>query len=128
MDVWVLFPLGVAVNRMLPRQGKKLKDSWVRRLTSIFGTDEWLKLFYGRPGQQHLFGPEDEATKIVDFDALSAFYNDRLRSAFAAVAPNPKRLFNSRNIPLYLLCFAVSNPSPKACGLAMRIAKHILES
>jgi hypothetical protein len=34
-------------------------------------------------------------------------------------------LYNSRNTPLFTLCFAVANEKGKA--VALRIAKHILE-
>ena len=44
------------------------------------------------------------------------------------VADNPRLLYNSKMTPLFLFCFAVSNPNPKAYGLAKKVAEdHILK-
>ena len=53
------------------------------------------------------------------------YFNDRLKSIFAAVADEPKVLRNSANSPLYLLCFAAGNP--KGAPIALRIASHLLK-
>jgi hypothetical protein len=50
---------------------------------------------------------------------------DRLKTIFAQVAPNPLQLVNSRDIPIYLLCFAAGNP--KGAATAVKIAKDILK-
>jgi len=49
-----------------------------------------------------------------------------LRTIFPAVADNPRVLANSRNMPLFLLCFAAGNPAPRAKEIALRIAQYIL--
>jgi hypothetical protein len=51
----------------------------------------------------------------------------RLRTIFAAVARQPAILRNRKNCPLYLLCFAVGSESPRAQGIALRIANHLLK-
>ena len=39
IDLWILFPLGQAVNRLLPK--KRLpEEPYAKRLTSIFGTKQ----------------------------------------------------------------------------------------
>ncbi|MGI9165743.1 MAG: hypothetical protein ACR2G5_05060 [Pyrinomonadaceae bacterium] len=43
---------------------------------------------------------------------------------FAGVAENPLPLFNSRNVPLYLLCFASGNS--RGAKAAIKIAQDIL--
>jgi len=44
-----------------------------------------------------------------------------------AVVAEPGVLRNSRNNPLYLLCFAVGNPGARAKEIALRIANHLLK-
>lgn len=46
-------------------------------------------------------------------------------SILAGVAPEPAVLRNSKNVPLYLLCFAVGNARGK--DIALRIANHLLK-
>jgi len=124
IDVWILFPLGVAVNRLLKRDGE-IPDLWRSRLDSLFGTQEWYARFYREPASDDLFGPVAGRQKTCTFDTISEFYNERLRSVFTKVAENPKRLRNSRGNPLFLLCFAVGNP--RGAPIAIRIAQHILK-
>src|SRR5436190_46144 len=40
IDLWLLFPLGVAVNRMLPKHGQ-ISPGWRQRLTLMFGEPDW---------------------------------------------------------------------------------------
>ncbi len=63
--------------------------------------------------------------KAVNLDGIADFFNERLKTIFEKVANNPLRLMNSRNNPLYLLCFASGNP--KGAEIAVRIAQHILK-
>lgn len=56
-------------------------------------------------------------------DTIGAYFNRRLATVFAGVAPNPYTLRHSKG-PLYLLCFAAANP--KAAATAIKIADHIL--
>jgi len=50
---------------------------------------------------------------------------ERLKTIFTAVANNPLSLRNSRNVPLYLLCFAAGNP--RGASTALKIAQNILK-
>ena len=126
IDLWILFPLGMAVNRLLTRSGKMV-EGWRSRLTDFFGTDAWEREFYRKEIATNLFGEDEEMVyKDTNLKAIGDFFNRRLREVFADVAPNPLPLRNSTGIPLFLLCFAVGNPSPKARGLAIKIAKDIL--
>lgn len=125
IDLWVLFPLGVGVNRLLVRSGE-IPESWRRRLDLIFGTTEWFDAFYRVQSTPTLFEPDAVSLVKASMEEIGRFYNTRLAKVFAAVAENPGVLRNSRNNPLYLLCFAVANPSPKAIEPALRIANHLL--
>ena len=56
---------------------------------------------------------------------IGKYFNQRLTSAFADVAPNPYTLRNSQGSPLFLLCFAAANP--RAAKTAIKIAQDILK-
>ena|SRR5437870_2243855 len=124
VDLWILFPLGVAVNRLLTRAELPPKK-WAQGLTRILGTEEWRDAFYSRQVEKTLFGDEEVRTKEADFGKIGRYFVDRLKTIFTAVASNPLPLRNSRNVPLYLLCFAAGNP--RAASTAIKIAQNILK-
>ncbi len=125
MDMWLLFPLGVAVNRMLTRDGE-IPPAWQARLDQLFGTHDWHQAFYRESLQQSFFDETPRMEKVATLDAIGNYFVERLRTIFPAVA-RPRSLYNSTNNPLYLLCFAVGNPKPTAIGAALGIANHILK-
>lgn len=124
VDLWLLFPLGVAVNRLLTRAGPP-PEEWSRALTRIFGTENWEAVFYPKKQEETLFGPEETQWRNVTPEAVGRFFLARLKSIFVEVAPNPLPLMNSMNVPIYLLCFAAGNP--KGAGPAVKIAGDILK-
>lgn len=123
IDLWVLFPLGVAVTRLLTRHDPP-PAPWSRALTRTLGTEEWRRVFYRTDAQRGLFGSREVHTREADFDKVGRFFVERLKTVFPKVAENPLPLRNSKNIPLYLLCFAVGNPG--AASTAIKIAQYIL--
>jgi three-Cys-motif partner protein len=123
VDLWVLFPLGIAVNRLLTRSGD-IPESWRRRLNALLGTEDWYDDFYKVEGTLDLFGGDEGRLVKASIQTIGRYFNDRLKSVFAAVAEEPKVLVNSTNCPLYLLCFAVGNP--RGASVALRIASHLL--
>ena len=123
IDLWILFPLGVAVNRMLTKDGQ-IDEKWKRKLDEIFGRGDWYDAFYQANPQASLFGEATEMQKTADFSVILAYYVDRLKTIFPHVAENPLQLRNSKNNPLYALFFAAGNP--KGGEIAVRIAQHIL--
>jgi three-Cys-motif partner protein len=123
IDLWILFPLGQAVNRLLTKN-QPPKGAWADRLTKFFGTDNWKEAFYRQKQQKDLFGTQDAFVKEADFDSIGEYFVTRLKTIFAKVADNPLPLRNSKNVPLFLLCFAAANPDK--ADLAVRIAQHIL--
>lgn len=124
IDVWYLFPFSAA-NRMMKKKGE-IDPSWKAKLNSIFGDNSWETEFYSEDPQMNLFGTQG-MKKDCNTDSLKAYIEKRLGSIFPAVSNNSRVLLNSRNSPLFLFCFAVSNSSPKASGLAMRVANYILK-
>jgi three-Cys-motif partner protein len=124
IDLWLLFPLGVAVNRLL-KKGEPPEEEWANALTRIFGTDEWITVFYPHQKILTLFGEEDIQCKQAEFDQIGNFLIERLKKVFIGVADTALQLCNSKHNPIYLLCFAAGNP--KGSQTAVRIAKYIIE-
>jgi three-Cys-motif partner protein len=122
IDLWLLFPLGIGVNRLLTKSGE-IPESWRRRLNLLLGTDDWYEEFYRVETRPTLFGEADRVVKATT-ETIGRYFNERLKSVFAAVAEEPRVLRNSANCPLYLLCFAVGNQ--KGAPIALSIANHLL--
>jgi len=123
IDLWILFPIGMAVNRLLMNR-QPPPEGWANALTRTFGEDAWRQRFYKKSVQQSLFGEEELETKIADFADIEAYFLERLSSVFESVAKNPLLLCNSRGTPIYLLCFAVRNKT--GAPTAVRMAQDIL--
>jgi three-Cys-motif partner protein len=123
IDLWLLFPLGQAVNRLLTRSGPP-EEAWAQRLTQMFGTEAWKNAFYRAPTQGTLFGGATALEKEADFDTIGAFFVQRLETVFAQVVKKPLPLRNTKNVPIYLFCFAAGNST--GAPTAVRIASHIL--
>jgi three-Cys-motif partner protein len=124
IDLWILFPLGVAITRLLTKSRLPPK-AWADSLTRLFGTDQWLN-FYHSKKELTLFGDEDAVSRNVDIDAIGQFFVERLKTVFPSVSDKPLPLRNSKNNPLYLLCFAAGNPTGSAT--ALRIANYLLKA
>ncbi|MBI5154026.1 three-Cys-motif partner protein TcmP [Candidatus Poribacteria bacterium] len=124
IDMWLLFPLGIAVNRLLTHDGS-MPDSWKRRLDEILGTSEWGDAFYAADGQPDLFETGAQIRRRATMESIGQFFLDRLRSIFADVAEKPRCLYSARHHPLFLLCFAAANE--RGAPIAKRIAQHILD-
>jgi len=124
IDLWLLFPLGIGVNRLLTKSGG-IPQSWRKRLDLLLGRDDWYEEFYRVESSPTLFGnPEDKIIKATT-DTIGRYFIQRLKTVFAGVADEPKVLLNSSRCPLYLLCFAVGNP--KGANVALKIANHLLK-
>ena len=126
IDLWYLFPFGIGVNRLLKKNAADMPASWEAKLDDILGTNEWKEDFYSQRQDATLFGNEPKTVKDADFSKISKFIVKRLKSIFAGVAENPLLLRNSKNNPLYLLCFASGNP--RGAKTAIKIAQDILKS
>ncbi len=124
IDLWILFPLGT-VNRLLKNDGE-IQPVLQTRLDMFFGEHGWYNAFYQSAKQLSLFDEEDRWQKAGNiFVAIEQYFIDRLQGVFNGVATNPLILRNSKNVPLYLLCFAAGNQ--KGAPIAVKIAQEILE-
>lgn len=124
IDLWLLFPLGVAVNRLLTKNAPP-PENWANSLTQIFGTKDWELSFYPKKKERMLFEIEESQRKAATPITIGKFFLSRLKTIFAKVADNPLPLVNSTNTPIYLLCFAAGNP--KGASTAVKIARDILK-
>lgn len=123
IDMWFLFPYAIGAGRMLPKESLPGKE-WAMVLTKVFGTTDWVNRFYQRQPKNDLFeGQAHEITRQAGADAILEFFLERLRGVFPHVIDKPMILYNSRNTPMYALCFAAGNP--KGGKTALKIAAHL---
>ena len=137
IDLWLLFPLGVAISRILRKDGE-IDEVLCKRLDDVFGDRTWQQEFYKdtppaetKAVQGSLPGCGDETPEVdypwkADFSVIEDYYRSRLRSIFAGVAENSVRLTNSKNVPLYLLFFMSGNE--KGAPIAVKIAQSIMRN
>ena len=133
IDVWYLFPFS-ALNRMLPKNGKY--GSWENTIDRLLGDNSWRTEFYKKDPQLSLFDlgvidggeEEDRLVKDASPEHIKEFLISRLKTIFSCVSNNPRIFKNSKNSPMFLFCFAISNESVAAQRLALRIAEHILKN
>lgn len=123
IDLWLLFPLGIGVSRLLTRSGE-IPKAWRSRLDALLGTTDWYEEFYKTRPATTLFGTEEERLEKATNESIGRYFNDRLKKIFAGVA-EPGVLRNSSNCPLYLLCYATGNKN--AVPIALNIANHLLK-
>lgn len=112
IDMWVLVPTGLGVNRLLKRNGD-ISDLWKERLELFFGLtqQEINKLFYRETPT--LFPDINFKEKEKDVIGKSAkLYRDRLKTVFDFVS-QPYPLKNSLNTIMYHL-FLASNKDTAA--------------
>lgn len=124
IEVIINFPVWMAVQRMLPRDGAP-PESWMQRLDETFGTRGWYDVMYAESprAQQGLF-TEDAAIdhdihKVGNSSDLIDLYRRRLGEVFGHVT-RAAVVRSSRNHPLYCLIHAGPNET------GHRIANHVL--
>lgn len=124
IDLWILFPIGT-VNRLLNRNGNII-ESRKRKLNTFFGEEKWFDIFFEKSRNEMLFTNDSNQSfvKTVSFEKIVSYYNNKLKTIFAGVAPNPLVFTNSTNSPIFVLFFATGNP--RGAEIAVRIAENIL--
>lgn len=124
LDIWYLFPIG-ALNRLLKNDGN-INPSWEKRVDILLGDHDWKTAFYKESPQHNLFSYE-EVEKNASVSNMTEYITTKLKNIFPGVSSNPYVFRGPTNSPLFLFCFAVSNDSPAAYGLALKAANHILK-
>ena len=116
-------PLGIGASRVLPADMPP-EGAWADRLTKLFGTDDWCDRFYRKEPRLDLFeGADDTWTKVAGIPQILDFFLERMKGIFARVVDRPMILKNSRNSPMYALCFAAGNP--RGAKAAVDIATYL---
>lgn len=125
IDVWYLFPYH-ALNRMLPKD----KDALVCGdcLDQLLGDPSWRTAFYKKDLEMDLFAAQEHETKQVKLPEIEKFILKRLEGTFAKVSSYPRVFRNSKNSPMFIFFFAVSNNSRSAQNLAFKMADYILKN
>ena len=93
----------------------------------MFDTDSWEKAFYKKNThiQTELFETTASVKRSVTIKQIDEWVEGKLKECFPYVSkPLP---LPSNGAQLYSLFFCVSNSSPKAIGLAQKVANHILK-
>jgi three-Cys-motif partner protein len=115
LEVIINFPLGMAINRMLPKDGD-VPEGWQISLDTLFGSPDWRNIAY--QDSHDLFGSKQRKAKDTS-EKLLKWYRDRLKGLFGHVS-TPRLIKNTRGNPLYYLIWA----GPHAKGLEG--ANHVL--
>ena len=126
IDLWILIPTGVIVNRLLERNlNKEIGLRHSQKLESFFGLPEKeiVDYFYKEEQLPTLFG--DEATVITKTEnaikKIAELYTDRLKTIFPHVTTKPLILYSNHNVPIFHFAFAAKNPTAK------KIAQQIID-
>lgn len=121
VDVWVLVPTGLGVNRLLKNRGE-ISEAWIKKLEIFLGMSKVsiLEYFYSETVTHTLFGDIVEKTKDRKAIERSAeLYQSRLNELFEYVT-KPYILKNSTNSIMFHFFMASNNKT------AVRIANEII--
>ncbi len=122
LDVFFLVSLS-GLYRQAAIKESGVDEGKAMKLTNFLGTDEWRNEIYIREQGDFFDGPQRSRDR--GWNAILEFTTKRLRGVFPYVG-DPNLMGISNGAPLFALYFAVSNPNPKAIGLAKRVSNEIL--
>lgn len=120
VDLWILLPTGVIINRLLRKDGTLM---YPEKLEQFFGMseDEIHNRFYNRHVERGLFGETEKYEKVNDsINQIAELFCERLGELFQYVTIKPLILRNANNVPIYHFAFASDNPT------AAKIAQQII--
>jgi three-Cys-motif partner protein len=124
VDMWILVPTGLAINRSLKNDGNNLVDAHVKGLIRFLGiTEEEIKEhFYDKRITQNLFGKLEEQSvkKGRIIERILLLYTNRLNTIFKHVS-RPYVLKTEKNNVLYHFMLASNNE------IAVKIANEIVD-
>ena len=119
VEIFLNFPVGMAIQRLLLRQPDRFTDIQRRRLDKYFGSPDWFSALYKR--RRTLFGDDEEEKINESGKALLKWYRDRLRTLFSHVS-KAALMRNTHSGHLYYLMLASHNAT------GARIASDILSA
>jgi hypothetical protein len=115
IDMWILVPTGLGVNRLLKRNGQ-ISDAWIERLEVFLGLskEEIESKFYKKKAT--LFEDIELVEKEKNaIDNSAKLYKARLGEVFAFVS-KPYELKNSSNSVMYHLFLTSNNQAAEKIG------------
>jgi three-Cys-motif partner protein len=121
IDLWILIPSGVIVNRLLKTNGELMYPD---RLVQFFGLpeQELMDRFYVRKKELTLFGEEETIEKKSHcIERIAELYVERLGELFPFVTPEPLVMRNNHNVPIFHFVCASFNQT------AVKIAQQIID-
>ena len=123
IDLWILVPTGIGVNRLLEKNGN-ISEAWLNRLEKFLGLDrdEVVKKFYKRYSQHVLFSDQSMTLQIKENNAITKvhdLYKEKLQTVFNYVSA-PFVMRNSKNSIMYHFMMATNNSE------ALKIANDII--
>lgn len=109
IDLWLLIPTGMGVNRMLSAKGKILK-SFINKLKEFLDMSEIeiMEYFYKEKSLNTLFGEEIILTKDNTIQKSVELIVSKLKEIFKFVS-EPFPMKNTKNSILYHFIFATNN-------------------
>lgn len=124
IDMWILIPTGVAVNRLLMNKQEQIPDSWINKLERFYGipVKEIKDYFYKSHIQNSLFmGESITITQKTNNSIKRAvdLYKDRLNTIWSHVS-NPFPMKNSTGSVMYHFLMATNNP------VGLKIANEVI--
>lgn len=121
VDLWILVPTGVIINRLLGNEGILYHKE---KLQKFFGLDEDAikQYFYQKHEEPSLFGDESHHLKKIPdaIPRIAQLYIDLLKNIFTEVTEEPLVLRNTRGVPIFHFVFASNN------AVAKKIASQII--
>ena len=109
IDLWILVPSGVIINRLLTRSGKIMCPE---KMEKSFGMpiEEIQNYFYKQVTEPSLFGEVTRQQKRDNtINRIAQLYLELLGREFAHVIKEPLVLVNSTNCPIFHFVFASHN-------------------
>lgn len=123
IDLWILVPTGVGVNRLLIKNNQNIPEAWLIKLEKFLGLsrEEILAHFYSTKTVTTLFGDETSINKeeraIIKIGEL---YSQRLSTVFKSVSESFV-MRNSNNSIMYHFMMATNNKT------ALKLANDVIK-
>lgn len=122
VDMWILVPTGLGINRLLKRDGN-ISDEWINKLQKFLGLsqEDIRSHFYKEVITPTLFGNEISIQKEkTAVEKAAHLYRERLQTIFPHVS-EPYAMKNSQNSTMYHFLLASRNRT------AHKIANNIID-
>ncbi|MEO7357754.1 MAG: three-Cys-motif partner protein TcmP [Ignavibacteria bacterium] len=122
VDIWLLIPTGMGINRLLTTDSNKLSQGFINRLKVFLGMseEEILNYFYKTKKENTLFGEETSLIKEENTNQIAIdLIRQKMSSVFKHVS-QPYPMKNNKNSLMYHFLFASNNKT------GLRIADEII--